>query len=142
MWQTLVQAIADRQAEVALLPEGVKAWIKFMRILFFGGIIFTPWWKFPRYVILTMILTAATILFGKFFFPHYNTLSVGAVSQLVLWTPLLIYIFFHWRTDFLASVKSGKPFTMFFGVWVAVVSLTLSASHILNIIGVGKIIGS
>ena len=46
MWEIIIQAIAERREEVALLPDWVRAWVKFMRILFFSGIIFTPWWRF------------------------------------------------------------------------------------------------
>jgi hypothetical protein len=38
----LTQAISERRAEVATLPQWVKNWVTFMRILFFSGVIFTP----------------------------------------------------------------------------------------------------
>ncbi len=145
MWDTLVQAVIERREEVALLPDWVKSWVVFMRLLFFGGVIFAFWWKFPRYVILVMILTAVVILSLKILAPELDTIAVGTVSQLILWVPLLAYLFFGrqggqgWRGEILAPLKSGRPFSIVYGIWVSLVAVTLIVSFGFNLVGAIKL---
>ncbi len=134
----LTQAISERRAEVATLPQWVKNWVAFMRILFFSGIIFTPWRKAPRYVVLTMILSAVAIIAGKLIIPEFDTVMVGTISQLVLWTPLLIYLVYHWRTESLPPLRSAKLFSKIYGVWIIAVIVTICVSQVFNLIGFSK----
>ncbi|MEE9375014.1 MAG: hypothetical protein V3V04_01620 [Rhizobiaceae bacterium] len=142
MWEIIVQAVAERQVEVARLPDGVKAWVAFMRGIFFAGIVFAPWFKFPRFVILTMVLTAFIIILGKIFFPQVDTIIVGTVSQLILWTPLLIYLLYNLRQNIILPFQSGRKFSVIYGVWVAIVGGTITISHGFNLVGVVKFIVS
>ena len=109
-----------------------------MRILFFSGIIFTPWWKAPRYVVLTMVLSAVAIIAGKLIIPEFDTIMVGTISQLVLWTPLLIYLVYHWRAESLPPLLSTKLFSKAYGVWIIVVIVTICVSQVFNLIGFTK----
>ena len=138
-WIDLVtQVISERRTEVATLPQWVKNWVAFMRILFFSGIIFTPWWRAPRYVVLTMILSAVAIIAGKLIIPEFDTIMVGTISQLVLWTPLLIYLVYNWRAESLPPLRSVKLFSKFYGMWVIAVIVTISISQVFNLIGFAK----
>lgn len=136
--QHISEAIADRQADVATLPDGVKNWVAFMRILFFSGVIFIPWWRAPRYVVLAMVLTAVVIIAAKLVIPDFDTIIVGTIAQLVLWTPPLIYFFATWRTITLPTLKSKKVFSIIFAIWAVLVMVTMSISQILNAIGFTK----
>ncbi len=136
----LAQAISERSAEVATLPQWVKNWVAFMRILFFSGIIFTPWWKAPRYVVLTMILSAAAIIAGKLIIPEFDTIMVGIISQLILWTPLLIYLVYNWRAESLPALISRKPFSTIYGIWIIAVIVTICVSQVFNLIGFAKFV--
>ncbi len=109
-----------------------------MRILFFSGVIFIPWWRAPRYVVLTMILTAITIIAAKLVVPDFDTVIVGTIAQLVLWMPPLVYLFITWRTVTMPALKSGKAFSIVFAIWAVLVMATMSISQVLNAIGLAK----
>lgn len=138
-WLDLVtRAFAERQAEMAMLPLWVKNWVLFMRVLFFSGVIFTPWWKAPRYVVATLVLTGLTILSAKIFLPQFNTLFVGTIVQLVLWSFLLIYLLANWRQDLRPPLVSGKIFSTIFGIWALATIVVLTIAQLFNLLDLAR----
>jgi hypothetical protein len=82
-----------------------------------------------------MVLSAAAIIAGKLIIPEFDTITVGTISQLVLWTPLLIYLVYHWRAESLPPLRSTKLFSKIYGVWVIAVIVTICISQVFNLVG-------
>ena len=106
--ELIFQKFAERQAELATLPIWVIAWVIFMRVWMFSGLLFILRWKPARWVLLTMIATGASIMSAKIFLPDLDTLRVGTIVQLVLWLPLAWYLVTNIRTIVKTPLKSVK----------------------------------
>lgn len=129
--EPLRHAIELRLAEVDALPQGVQIWMVTMRTLFLSSIIFAVWKKEAR-IVLAMAITTAVLLFGiKAFFPEIHSAQIGRPIHLTLWTATLIYMFTR-RRVFLAELKSGRPFSVIYGIWAWVVVAVLTASLVMD----------
>ena len=128
--------IAERQAEMAELPQNVRTWVMFMRVWFFSGLIFILWWKPARWVVLTMIATAIAILASKALIPDFNTIRAGTLIQLMLWVPLLWYLVNRISSHVLAPWKNSKIIYKLFAAWLGVATILVLISTMLNIYNV------
>ncbi len=136
--ELILEKIAERQAEVAMLPENVRIWILFMRVLFFAGLVFVPWRKPPRWVVLTMVVTATLILAFKVLMPEFDTIKAGTLIQLLLWLPLAIYLMGRLRPEAVPAIKSGSIWSKVYGLWLAAATGAVLISSALNIFNVAK----
>lgn len=136
--ELIFEKIAERQAELSVLPENVRTWIMFMRLWFFSGILFAFWWKPARWIVVTMVATAVAIIASKILLPDFDTIKAGTIIQLGLWIPLAIYLIKNWTTTIKPALKSKKPFHMLFGLWAIVATTLVMISSILNIYNVSK----
>lgn len=133
MMEFIFEKIAERAVEISHLPEGVKNWMTFMRILFFSGIVFIPWFRPARVVVATMILTAIGIFGSKIFIPGFDTIAAGTIVQLVLWIPLLVYLMYILVPVTIPSIREPGIWLRVRGIWLGLVSVTIFASTALNI---------
>lgn len=136
--QFILEKIAERQSEMAQLPDSVLLWVKFMRIWFFSGIVFTPWWKPARWIVATMVATALAIIASKIILPDFDTIKAGTIIQLALWTPLLWYLLQNLRSMISQSIGSFKWVHKLFGIWFGGAVLLVLVSTILNIYNVAS----
>lgn len=127
-------AVDLRLAEVAALPEGVQTWMVFMRTMFLVSVVFVYWKKEAR-VVLAVAAATAILLFGiKTMFPEIHSAEIGRPLHLVLWTPALLYLISR-RNVFLGEVRSGRPFSVLYGIWALVVAGVLATSLVLDLAG-------
>lgn len=129
--EPLRHAIELRLAEVDALPQGVQIWMMSMRMLFLSSIVFAVWKKEAR-IVLAMAITTAILLFGiKAIFPEIHSAQIGRPIHLTLWTATLIYLVTR-RRVFLTEIKSGRPFSVTYGIWAWVVVAVLTASLVMD----------
>ena len=136
--QFILEKIAERQSEMAQLPDGVLLWVKFMRIWFFSGVVFIPWWKPARWVVATMVATALAIIASKVLLPDFDTIKAGTIIQLVLWMPLLWYMLHNFRETISQSLGNSKLVNKLFGFWFSGALLLVLVSTILNVYNVAS----
>lgn len=125
-------AIEIRLAEVDALPQGVQAWMTFMRSLYLSSVLFVIWKKEARVVLAMALSTAALIIGVKTFFPDIHSGEIGAVVHLLLWTPVLIYLLTQ-RAVFTSEIKSKQPLRVIYGTWSFLVAAVLTTSLALDL---------
>lgn len=136
----LLEKIAERQAELADLPQNVKHWMTFMRILFFSGILFVIWWKPARWIVLTMVLTAIGILTSKITLPNFDTILAGTIFQLIFWIPLLVYLGRVGVPLSMQQVSQGNLAFKGFALWTLVCTAVIAISTAFNLWNIIKLI--
>ena len=136
--QFILEKIAERQSDMAQLPDSVLLWVKFMRIWFFSGVVFIPWWKPARWIVATMVATALVIIASKVLLPDFDTIKAGTIIQLVLWVPLLWYLLHNFRNIISQSIGSSKLVHKLFGLWFCGALLLVLVSTVLNFYNVAS----
>lgn len=137
--QFILEKISERQSELANLPESVKIWMTFMRVLFFSGVVFVIWKTTARLIVITMILTGSLILTSKIFMPGFDTIASGTIIQLVLWSLLLYLLMPRIKSEVMPAYKSGQWYNLVFAVWASIAIIVISISTALNLFGVVKL---
>ncbi len=128
---TLQHGFTLFQAETAQLPLAVQAWMWVMRIVLGASIVFVP----RRAAAITfgvMLVTAVSRFYAKGLFPDVPAAHIGAMSHILLWTPLVVYLLFSmrkWR-KFAGSQFGESLFERAFGIWracaIAVIVISLA----------------
>ena len=108
-----------------------------MAISVFSGVVFVPWNRGARWVVLTMVVTAIGLIVGKALFPELSRQAIGVTLHLSLW-PILLFVL--WRPA--ARKKRSESIKTRFDkvyqgwlIWVSVlivVSLVLDATAVLR----------
>lgn len=127
IFEALRHAIDLRLAEVAALPQGVQTWMAIMRALFLSSVLFVYWKKEARIVLLMAVLTAAVLFGFKTALPEIHSGDIGQIIHAVLWTATLLFLIMR-RGQVLDELRSGKVFSMVYGLWVIAVAAALSVS--------------
>jgi hypothetical protein len=113
--ETLTSAWQTLQSEAQAYPAGVRIWMAVMASVFFGGVVFTPWWRQARFVVLAMVATFLALVLGKALWPELPRATIGAIVHLGLWSPLLAFLVW----DRLQARASDGGTSLFGGVYAA-----------------------
>lgn len=127
IFEALRHALDLRLAEVDALPQGVQTWMAIMRALFLSSLLFVFWKKEARIVLLMAVVTAVLLFGFKAARPDIYSGDIGQIIHAFLWTATLVFLISR-RGPVLDELKSGKIFSMVYGVWVIAVALALSVS--------------
>ncbi|MCF6326414.1 MAG: hypothetical protein L3J21_03865 [Devosiaceae bacterium] len=130
--QYIIELIQQRQELVSDLPQWVKIWVLFIRIIFFSSLVFLFWWTPARWVFAVMILTGVLNLTLLNFAPGLDTKQVGTVVQLVLWIPLALYMFRQLKTNSFPGLGSDRIFTKIYSGWAILVAGVLFVAIAMN----------
>jgi hypothetical protein len=128
----LADAAASLRAEAALYPPGVRIWMAVMAATFFAGIVFTPWWREARLVVLVMLATAVALIVTKALLPKLGRATAGAVIHIVLWLPLLA-VLLRSPSSIRQHFASRQPVRIAFGTWLVLTLVLLTASLLMDI---------
>ena len=137
--QSIIELIQLRQELVSDLPQWVKNWVLFMRIVFFSSIFFLIWWKPARWVFVTMLITFSVTISSLVIVPDLDTKQVGTIIQLIIWTPLAYYLFRQLKVSSLPALGAGKLFgagkffVMVYGGWALLATGVLFLALAMNL---------
>lgn len=127
IFEALRHAIDLRLAEVAALPQGVQTWMVIMRTLFLSSVLFVYWKTEARIVLLMAVLTAVLLFGFKTALPETHSGDIGQIIHAFVWSATVIFLISR-RGQILDELRSGKVFSMIYGVWVIAVAAALFVS--------------
>ena len=106
-------------AQTALLPQWVQYWMNWMGIVFIASIVFVWKHKPARIVLLSLF---APMAIGMGIFALSNSVHLMGVGHIVVWLPLLYYLYqCELSTD-------GFNIKSLYGVWMVLLIATMVIS--------------
>ena len=134
---TLLRGFSLFQAENALLPPLVLAWMWVMRIVFGASIIFLPR-PGALTTLVAMLLTALSRFYIKGSYPDMPASHIGALTHVVLWIPLvafLVYSMRRWKTFGGSRLEQAYAIWLPAAIGVLTVSLVFDVRAVLTMSG-------
>lgn len=120
----MVTLMNEMNSQMPDLPQAVQIWVNWLMFTFFATLAFVRKHKTARIVLGTMLLTMPLAL-GIYAMTH--TVHLIAAIHLLLWTPLLAYIY---KVEF--KGKEAPP-TGFYGKWLIIFVITISISLLFDV---------
>lgn len=96
VFATLVHGATLFRAETAHLPAAVQAWMWTMRIVLGASLVFLPR-RGAMATLAVMVVTGVSRFYVKGLYPQLAAAQIGAMSHIVLWLPLAIFLLFTLR---------------------------------------------
>ena len=120
----MVEIITEINAQMFLLPPMIQYWMNWMLAIFMGSMFFIMRHKPARMVMLTFVVSMPVALLLFYF---TENIHLFGIVHLVLWLPLLIFLF--------KKVLKAPDFKMqsLYGVWVILLSNTIFISLLFDI---------
>jgi len=100
-------------------PAWVYYWVLFMGVMFMLSVPFSFVRKEARWVLLVLLIT---LPFGSFLFTTFGYERILGLSHLIIWTPLLVYLWRRRKSWRVRETLSGK---WLFGI-CAVIAISLA----------------
>ena len=116
--------MSQMNAQMEVLPQWVQYWMNWMMLIFAASLIFVWKKKAARFALLAFLLTMPV---GMVVFFLSGTVHLLGISHLILWAPLLYYLF---KVE---TQRECFAFKSFYGVWVALLMLTIAISLIFDL---------
>lgn len=132
MIDTLHQAVLALRGEAALYSEGVRLWMRVMALSFFAGIAFCPWWREARWIVLTMVATAALLVIAKSVAPALSRSLLGSGIHVFLW-PIALWASWAPAARRRRAAVEGGTWTRVFRAWLLWVSILMLVSLALDL---------
>ena len=110
--------------QLATLPSWVGYWIQWMSLVFILSILFV--WKHlaARWVMLSIPVLLGT---GLTLFHFTNNAHMLGAAHILVWTPLLYYLFRY------EIQKEEFRFKSVFGVWIGLLMTTMAISLVFDV---------
>jgi len=120
----MTELMNEFNAQMMSTPQLVQIWMGWMTVIFFSSVFFLKSHKAARYALASMLLVMP-LAFVIFYFS--KTVHLIGIAHLILWGPLLIYLF---KNEIkLDQLKLKSPY----GIWVSLLALTITVSLVFDI---------
>lgn len=118
------ELMTEMNGQTEALPQWVQLWMNWMTIVFLAAVLYVKNHVPARWVLVTYLVTFVAAI-GVF----YGTRNIHLFSlvHLLLWVPLLIYLYkSEWR---LGNVSLKSPY----GVWLLLLCATMVVSLVFDV---------
>ncbi len=126
---TLLRGFTLFRGETGQLPLAVLAWMWAMRVVFLASIVFLPRAGAVA-TLATMLATAVLRFYVKGLYPDLPAPFIGALTHIVLWSPLVVFLLYSMRgrrAPGISSLERAYP------DWLAVVIAMMAVSLVFDV---------